>query len=225
MRQHFNTPIASLWAISVLVALAVVITLWLTAGVAAKSQELAFKADRQMLASGQEIKVELQQKIAQAQQEKANRLAEDERIAEEEARQAEEDRLAEERRQARLVARHRSQSSARSQASAPAQPATAQPSGVAKKLTAYTSSPYENGGSSNTASGKNLDQLLAEGKKVVASNDYALGTEIKINVNGASEWYTVEDRMAYGGVVDVLVSDSQTARNIGRRNVVVEEVR
>lgn len=218
VKKPFNTPIASMWALTMIVAFVVVATLWLTAGAAAKSKELAFEADRKMLENGQDLKTELQQKIADAQQEKANRLAEEKRIAEEKARKgAEEARLAEEKRQARLIAMHRSQSSARSQA----QPASSSSGGVNKTMTAYTPDPRENGGSSNTASGKNLNQLLANGEKIVASNDYALGTELKIN----GEWYTVEDRMAYGGVVDVLVPDHQTARNIGRRNVVIEEVR
>ena len=167
-----------------------------------------------MLQNGQEIKAAWQQKITDARQAKADRLVEEKRLAAEEARLAEEARQAEARRQSRLVALNRAQSSARSQASSSA-------GGVSKTMTAYTPDPRENGGSSNTASGKNLNQLLAEGKKIVASNDYALGTELKIN----GEWYTVEDRMAYGGVVDVLVSDHQTANQIGRQRVVIEEVR
>lgn len=218
VRNYLQMPIGAL--VGITVALTVVLTagIFLAGSVQATGQELAFAANEQLLASGTEIKAELDNKIAYARQQKAERIAQ-KRRAEEEARRAEAERqAAEEEQQARLVAMHRSQGTARAQA----QPQKAAASGgTLKTATYYTPDPRENGGYGVTATGENLQDLVNRGENVVASNDYALGTQIKIN----GEWYRVADRMAHGGKVDFLVGTHAEARAGGRHQVVIEEVR
>ncbi len=206
-----------MWVITAVLAVAVLVGAVIVSDVRASANMLTFEADEKLLAEGEEVRAELESRLTKARQDKAERLAEAER-QEEEARRAEAERIAaEQARQSRLVAMHRSQSSSRTQVAASA-PATG---GTTKTATYYTPDPRENGGYGVTATGENLQDLVSRGENVVASNDYPLGTELKIN----GEWHRVADRMAHGGKVDFLVGTHAEARAGGRHQVVVEEVR
>lgn len=199
--------------ITALITAVTITGLWLAADVKAGSQLFTFDADKRLLAEGDMIKAELEQRLSHAQIAKAERLAEEKRQAEEEARRLEAERLAAEakKQEARRVAAvPRADSNQRGQVS-----------GVTKTATYYTPDPSENGGWGVTATGENLQDLVNSGSRIVACNDYPLGTQLKIN----GQWYRVADRMARGGKVDFLVGTHAEARAGGRHQVVIEEVR
>jgi 3D (Asp-Asp-Asp) domain-containing protein len=202
-----------MWVLSILVAMTAIVGLWLAADVRASASAFTFGTDKRLLAEGPELKAELEQRLNNAQVAKAERLAEEKRQAEEEARCLEAERLAAEAKKQearRLAAVPRSDSNQRGHAS-----------GVSKTATYYTPDPRENGGWGVTATGENLQDLVNSGSRVVASNDYPLGTQLKIN----GQWYRVADRMGQGGKVDFLVGTHAEARAGGRHQVVIEEVR
>jgi 3D (Asp-Asp-Asp) domain-containing protein len=73
-------------------------------------------------------------------------------------------------------------------------------------VTAYT--PYENGGNRITTSGAEC----VEGT-TCASNDFPLGTRLLIN----GHVYTVQDRMAQGGMIDIFMESYNQAIQFGRQ--------
>ncbi len=207
-----NTPYLALFAA------AVILTVLIISGVGTVKQALAaraskpkldFPADRVIVAQRKEIKSDLQTKLAQARQAKA----EQQNQATASAAQ-----LLEARKQSRVIALNRQQSTKRVVRSVDSANYSG---GDTKTGTAYTPDPGENGGSSNTATGENLTELLNRGEKVVASNDYPLGTELTIK----GQRYIVKDRMGRSGKVDFLVRTKAEASQIGRQTIKIEKVK
>lgn len=216
LRQAKKTPYAALFAA------AVVLTLLIISGVGMAKQALAarsskpkldFPADRVVVAQRKEIKSELQTKLAQARQTKAEKQNQAAASAAQ---------LLEARKQSRAVALNRQQSTKR--VARPVDSANYN-GGDTKTGTAYTPAKDENDGFSTTATGEDLTELLNRGEKVVASNDYKLGTKLKITVNGETNWYTVKDRMGRGGKVDFLVRTKAEASKYGRQKIKIEDVK
>lgn len=211
LTQAKKTPYTALFAA------AVIITIIISSGVGTVKQALAtrsakpkmdFPADRVIVLQRKSIKDELQNKIAQARQAKAAQ----QNVATPSASQL----VA--ARQARVVALNRQKTAQRATRSVDG---VSTRGGNTKVGTAYTPDPAENGGYNVTATGENLTDLLNRGEKVVASNDYKLGTKLKIN----GQWYTVKDRMAHGGKVDFLVRTKAEASKYGRQSINIEEVK
>lgn len=76
------------------------------------------------------------------------------------------------------------------------------------------------------ADGSNICERFAKGEKMVASNDYKLGTKLKIGDLGV---FTVVDRMARRytgkGNIDIYMGyDLKGARAFGRKNLIVTEL-
>ncbi len=213
LTQAKKTPYAALFAA------AVILTILIVSGVGTVKQALAarsskpkldFPADRVVVQQRKELKDELQNKLAQARQVKATQKTKQNTPSA--------SQLLEARKQSRLIAFNRQQSTQRATRSVDSANYSG---GNTKTGTAYTPDPAENGGSHNTATGENLTELLNRGEKVVASNDYKLGTKLKIN----GQWYTVKDRMARSGKVDFLVRTKAEASKIGRQTIKIEDVK
>lgn len=212
LTQAKKTPYAALFAA------AVILTVLIISGVGTIKQALAarsskprldFPADRVVVQQRREIKSELQTKLASARQAKA---------AQQTAATQSASQLLQARKESRVVALNRQQSTKRATRSFDSANSVG---GDTKTGTAYTPDPGENGGSSNTATGENLNELLNRGEKVVASNDYPLGTELTID----GQKYIVKDRMARPGKVDFLVRTKAEASQYGRRTIKIENVK
>jgi 3D (Asp-Asp-Asp) domain-containing protein len=211
LTQAKKTPYTALFAA------AVIVTVMIISGVGTVKQALAarsakpkldFPADRVVVQQRKELRNELENKIAQARQVKAAQQS----VATPSASQL----VA--ARKARVVALNRQKAAQRTTRSVDGASARG---GNTKVGTAYTPDPAENGGNNVTATGENLTDLLNRGEKVVASNDYKLGTKLKIN----GQWYTVKDRMARSGKVDFLVRTKAEASKYGRQTINIEEVK
>lgn len=216
LTQAKKTPYMALFAA------AVILTLMIISGIGTVRQALAarapkpqqdFPADRVVVQRRKAIKDELQTKVAEARQTKAEQQKQAAISAA---------KLLEAQKQSRLIAFNRQQSTKRVTRSVDSANYSG---GVTKTGTAFTPDKNENGGFSTTATGEDLTELLDRGEKVVASNDYKLGTKLKITVNGKPEWYTVKDRMGRGGKVDFLVRTKAEASKYGRQTIKIEDVK
>ncbi|EKD65124.1 MAG: 3D/G5 protein [uncultured bacterium] len=184
-------------------------------------KKLAFKTNEKLLQNRRQVRTDFERAVAEVRTEKERKFAEIKRTEEDKKQKfslEEERKSATKRKEARQVAVTRNTSSKRSTYTK-AQPALQATNGAKiMTATAYTDDPNENGGYSVTASGK---KLTGNEGKFVATNDYPLGTKLLIN----DKEYVVEDRMARHGMIDILVSNKQEARNWGRRKVEVKIVK
>lgn len=158
---------------------------------------------------------EHQQQIAAEEKAEAERLAEEERVAEE-ARIAEAKRLEEERLAAEAAERERQEALARAAAEKERKSDSTGDDKLADgyfHATAY----YPASETAMTATGENLQELIASGERIVACNDFPLNTILLIN----GQRWRVADRMGQSGYVDFLLSSEAEVYQFGRQKVKV----
>jgi len=159
------------------------------------------------------------------QQVEAEKLAEEERIAKEarlaeEARIAEEKRLEEERRAQAAAEKKRQEAQARAAAEKDRKSDASAGSRLANGYF-YATAYYPRSKTAATATGENLAELIENGEKIVACNDYPLNTILLIN----GQRWRVADRMGQSGYVDFLLGSEAEVYQFGRQKVKVEVVK